>query len=219
MKGKSNFWVLIVFYQVFLEYFTKILYFSVLFINHGNFSRFKFGKYLHSFWREFFFTRNKVVLSFGHLECRHSTLLVHFDPLPGQIWRLSDSKYWLLKLGIYFVWVSSKNRFINNVLRIMRHFSIKKNSFLKMDYNDITNILKQFTMKVLRTNNIIAWKTSGPDPSWWNSTIRQNPQFQQDCRKWWTNDAIFGMSFEIYNFKNLCNIVCFMTGSTTFNGI
>ena len=43
-----------VFTRFFLEYFIKILYFSVLFMNYGNFSQFKFWKYFCSFWRKFF---------------------------------------------------------------------------------------------------------------------------------------------------------------------
>ena len=40
--------------QGILEYFNKILYFSVLFINYGYFLQFKFWKYLRSFWRKIF---------------------------------------------------------------------------------------------------------------------------------------------------------------------
>ena len=50
------------------------MYFIVLFKNYGNFSQFQFWKYLHSFWRKFFVTWNKVVESFGHLECLTKSL-------------------------------------------------------------------------------------------------------------------------------------------------
>ena len=45
-ESKGNFFFLNIGLQVFLEKFIKIVYFNVLFRNHGNLSSFKFGQNL-----------------------------------------------------------------------------------------------------------------------------------------------------------------------------
>ena len=47
-------------YRVFLGYLSKIVYFSVYFVNYFNLSQFKFWKNLCTFWRKLFFTWNNV---------------------------------------------------------------------------------------------------------------------------------------------------------------
>ena len=64
--------------------------------------------------------------------------------------------------------------------------------------------------------NKAAVKAAGADPSRCNSTNRQNPTIQQNCRNFWTSNVIV-MPFEIMNLLKKIVTVYFMTERRIFN--
>ena len=59
-------------------------------------------------------------------------------------------------------------------------------------------------------------KAAGADPSWCNSTNKQNPPIQQNDHYFWTKTKQIVALCDLESLKDV-NIVYFMTGSTIFN--
>ena len=77
------------------------------------------------------------------------------------------------------------------------------------------NIISE-TKKTWKLFFYLVLRQTSADPSRCNSTNCQNQPIQQNCRFFWTSNAIW-MPFEIKNLLKQCNIVNFMTESPIFN--